>query len=106
MVRKIKVLTVCGTGGVTASVARAKIEEIFKEAGFSAEITSTQASDAEGYAKTNHPDLIVSTTPISIKGFPVIVGTSFLSGIGIEETKKQILISAKKIIGRNSSAKC
>lgn len=95
--RKLIVLTICGTGGVTSSVAKVKVEKILKEVNMPYKIISTQASDAKSKVDSIHPDLIVSTTPISVEKVPVIVATAFLTGIGEEEVKKEILKIVKEI---------
>jgi len=96
--RTLRILTVCGTGGVTSSVTKVKVEQILREAGINAELSSMQASAVTPDVAKSY-DLVVSTTPIPIQGVPLIVATSFLTGIGEEETKKKIIETAKKILG-------
>ena len=89
------ILTVCGTGGVTSSVAATKVKELLMENNIEAEIHSCKVIEVESYIESLHPDLIVSTTPLSIKEVPVVIAMSFLTGIGIDETKKEILNKLK-----------
>lgn len=84
-----KLLVICGTGVATSTVVAVKINEFLLEQGISVAITQGKVMDIvrgiEGY------DLIVSTTPIpKTVTIPVIPGISFLTGIGVENTLKEI----------------
>jgi galactitol PTS system EIIB component len=84
-----KLLVICGTGVATSTVVAVKIKDFLLEAGIPVVITQGKVMDIvrgiEGY------DLIVATTPIpKTVTIPVIQGISFLTGIGVENTLKEI----------------
>jgi len=89
MADKIVVIS-CGTAVATSTVVARAIEEACKEAGIS--VTTRQCKAAEVRQMAQGADLIVTTTPIpSDIGVPVIQGLSFLTGVGKDETLKQIV---------------
>jgi len=70
MKKKIKLLTLCGTGGVTSAVVKVKARKILEEA---------------------------SSTPVSIEGVNVINGMAFLTGVGMDKLKEEILAEISKL---------
>jgi PTS system galactitol-specific IIB component len=89
--RKKRILAVCGTGGVTSSVIASKVREISREHGIDIEIHNCKAFEVKSKVATSKYDLIISTTRVGNVGVPVVKGFAFLSGIGEEEVKKQII---------------
>jgi len=85
------ILTVCGTGGVTSSVMAVKVRELLEKNKIVAEIHSCKAIEVDSFIDSLHPDLIVTSTPLPHKSVPVVLGTSFLTGIGVDKTEKEIL---------------
>jgi PTS system galactitol-specific IIB component len=89
MADKLVVIS-CGTAVATSTVVARAIEEACKEAGIS--VATRQCKAAEVRQMAQGADLIVTTTPIpSDIGVPVIQGLSFLTGVGKDETLKQIV---------------
>ena len=89
MADKIVVIS-CGTAVATSTVVARAIEEACKEAGI--RVTTRQCKAAEVRQIAQGADLIVTTTPIpSDIGVPIIQGLSFLTGVGKDETLKQIV---------------
>lgn len=89
MADKIVVIS-CGTAVATSTVVARAIEEACKEAGI--RVTTRQCKAAEVRQMAQGADLIVTTTPIpSDIGVPIIQGLAFLTGVGKDETLKQIV---------------
>ncbi|PXW86725.1 PTS system IIB component (Gat family) [Streptohalobacillus salinus] len=90
MSRKKQVLVACGAGIATSTVVNNAIEEMAKEHKLSLDIQQIKISEVGGYVDT--ADLLVTTAMTKKEyTFPVINARAFLTGIGVEDTKKQIL---------------
>jgi len=88
------VIVACGTAIATSTVVAKSIEEACKLAGIPVFIKQCKAAEVPSYAST--ADLIVTTTPLpSNLGVPVIQGLAFLTGIGKDQTLKQIVDTLK-----------
>ncbi|MBC7251149.1 MAG: PTS sugar transporter subunit IIB [Anaerolineae bacterium] len=87
-----RVLIACGTSIATATVVAEKVKEIAKEAGISVRVAQCKAAEVRGRIETFNPHVIVATTPVPKDlGIPVFNGVPFLSGVGMDELKAQIL---------------
>jgi len=87
-----RVLVACGTSIATATVVAEKVKEIAKEAGISVRVAQCKAAEVRGRIETFNPHVIVATTPVPKDlGIPVFNGVPFLSGVGMDELKAQIL---------------
>lgn len=87
-----RVLIACGTSIATATVVAEKVKEIAKEAGISVRVAQCKAAEVRGRIETFNPHVIVATTPVPKDlGVPVFNGVPFLSGVGMDELKVQIL---------------
>lgn len=87
-----RVLIACGTSIATATVVAEKVKEIAKEAGISVRVAQCKAAEVRGRIETFNPHVIVATTPVPKDlGIPVFNGVPFLSGVGMDELKVQIL---------------
>lgn len=92
MITKKRVLVACGTSIATATVAANKVKEIAEQAGISVEVIQCKVSEIRGRVQTTQPHLIVAMTPVpNDLGVPVVRGIPFISGIGIENAKEEIL---------------
>ncbi|MGE6717571.1 PTS sugar transporter subunit IIB [Peribacillus frigoritolerans] len=88
-------MVACGAGIATSTVVNSAIEEMAKE--HKLEINLVQIKIAEVGAYEDTADLLVTTVMTKKEyKFPVINARTFLTGIGIEVTKKQILEELKK----------
>jgi PTS system galactitol-specific IIB component len=66
-----------------------KVEELLREHGIEAEIRRCMTSEAKTAAKD--ADLIVATTQIVDVAIPVISGIPFISGVGMDRVKQEIV---------------
>lgn len=94
---KKRVLIACGTAIATATVVAGKVREIGKEIGIPIDVVQCKASEVRGKLDTFNPHVIVATTPLREKlGVPVFNGVPFLSGVGADELKDNIIEELKK----------
>ncbi|GAB3056945.1 PTS sugar transporter subunit IIB [Salinicoccus sesuvii] len=89
------VLVACGAGIATSTVVNNAIEELAKENNIKVDIKQIKISEVGAYADS--ADLLVTTAMTQKEyDFPVINARNFLTGIGMEDTKAQILEELKK----------
>lgn len=92
---KKQVLVACGAGVATSTVVNGAIEDMAKEHKLSLDLKQIKIAEVESYVDT--ADLLVTTATIKKEyPFPVINARSFLTGIGMEDTKQEILDELKK----------
>ncbi|WP_337017913.1 PTS sugar transporter subunit IIB [Oceanobacillus massiliensis] len=90
-----QVLVACGAGIATSTVVNSAIEEMAKENNLKIDLKQIKIAEVGSYEDT--ADLLVTTAMTKKEyPFPVINARSFLTGIGVEDTKKQILEALKK----------
>ncbi|MEW6081138.1 MAG: PTS galactitol transporter subunit IIB [Bacillota bacterium] len=94
MTRK-RVLVVCGTAGITSTVAEREIMKAAASAGI--DVQTIKLTPHEARLRANEADLIVSMTALQGDfGIPLINGISFVTGLGKAETIKRIVDELKK----------
>jgi len=92
---KKTILVACGAGIATSTVVNDAVKNICKENGITANIIQCKITEVPGYAES--ADLLISTTIVKKEyPFPVINARAFLTGIGLDDVKKQILEELKK----------
>ncbi|PAV30886.1 PTS galactitol transporter subunit IIB [Virgibacillus profundi] len=93
--KKKQVLVACGAGIATSTVVNGAIEEMAKENNLKIDLVQLKIAEVGAYLDT--ADLLV-TTAMTKKEYPfeVINARAFLTGIGIKDTKKQILEALQK----------
>ncbi|MFD1064919.1 PTS galactitol transporter subunit IIB [Oceanobacillus locisalsi] len=85
-----KVLVACGGAVATSTVAANKIKALLKENNIEADVSQCRVSELG--SKVNGTDLIVTTAKVDKDyGVPVVHGLAFISGVGLDKTKKEIL---------------
>ncbi|MBA2871069.1 MULTISPECIES: PTS sugar transporter subunit IIB [Bacillales] len=93
--KKKQVLVACGAGIATSTIVNKEIEEICKENNIECDIVQIKITEVGSYVDT--ADLLISTTIVQTEyPFPVINARAFLTGIGLDEVKKEILEQLKK----------
>jgi galactitol PTS system EIIB component len=88
---KKNVLAVCGAGIATSSVMMLKMKELAESRKLDIQVTKCQVGEYESKLKSQHFDLVISTTRVSDLGAPVVDGKPFLTGIGIENLEQKIV---------------
>lgn len=92
---KKTVLVACGAGIATSTVVNNAIEEMAKENNIDVNLIQIKIAEVGSYVDT--ADLLVTTAMTKKEfPFPVINARNFLTGIGIEDTKKEILTELQK----------
>jgi galactitol PTS system EIIB component len=94
-----KVMVCCGTSMITSSIVINKLKEVFKKEKMDVKFIQCNFSEAPSNARINQPDVIVPTGAMDSKavgGIPVVRGTSFVTGVGVEQTINEILAILKK----------
>lgn len=90
-----RILFVCGTGGITSTVAENYVLEACKKAGVA--VQTIRCTPAEIRSNLDSIDFIVSTTAIGNNyPVPVVSGVPLLLGIGKEKVLQQIVEMAQK----------
>lgn len=86
-----KILIACGNGIATSTVVATKVKNYLAENGVQAETTQTKLMEVQGKACSY--DLLITTGQFDGGkiGIPVVKGMSILTGIGMEDTMKEIL---------------
>jgi PTS system galactitol-specific IIB component len=96
----LKILTVCGSGVVSSSMAATRIVEILEKAGIK-RVKTFELTPAMimSHLEREPADLIVSTTKITEKlEIPVINAVALFSGIGEDEFIADLVNTAKQIL--------
>lgn len=95
---KKRVLVACGTAIATATHVANAVMETAKAAGIDVEVSQCKASEIRGKIQTFTPHVIVHTTPVpGDLGIPTLLGVPFLSGIGIDKLKADLIATLKAI---------
>jgi PTS system galactitol-specific IIB component len=95
---KIRVLVACGTSIATATVAASKVREIAEQAGLNVDVAQCKAMELRGKIQTYGPQVIIAMTPVPKDlGVPVFNGIPFLSGVGLDKLKQDILAALQSV---------
>lgn len=84
------IIVACGSGIATSTILCTKIEELLNEHNISHELIQCSILEIEGYESLG--DVIVSSTQLQKKySIPTVMGISFITSIGEEATKEELL---------------
>lgn len=87
-----RVLVACGTSIATATHAANSVMDIAKEAGIQVEVAQCKAAEIRFKMQTFTPHVIIAMTPVPDDlGVPTLNGVGFLSGIGLDQLKADLL---------------
>ena len=95
LIRKKKILIVCGTAIATSTVVALKVEELLKKEGIPAEFR--RAMTAEAKTASKGVDLIIATTQVSDVEVPVMSGIPYLTNINVAKLEQEILEFLRKL---------
>ena len=94
--RVFKIASVCGSGYATSGWIATKPIDALEEHGIQAEIKEVKVMDLA--MVVDNYDLVVSASELSdIYGVPVVASSSIITGIGFEETLKEIIEKLKEV---------
>lgn len=84
-----KIIVACGGAVATSTIAANRIRELCEENDIDAEVTQVRINEI---ASNLPADLIVTTSNCNEHfGVPLVKGTPFISGLGVEDTEDEIL---------------
>ncbi|WP_196598710.1 PTS sugar transporter subunit IIB [Pectinatus frisingensis] len=97
--KKVSILSVCGSGTVTSSMVAGKLKEKLREKGYDVFTTESRPTEALNLAKSGRFDLITYTSPLAPGdyGIPTLNAFACLTGIGEEEFLDNVLKTIEKI---------
>ncbi|MDR2277730.1 PTS system D-arabitol-specific IIB component (Gat family) [Vagococcus fluvialis] len=91
---KKRVLVACGAGIATSTIVNQRIEDLLANNGIDADLKQIKIVEAKGLE--GEADLIVSTTIApTTYSIPIVIATSYITGIGMEAVDQQILDALK-----------
>lgn len=92
MMNRKRIYVCCGTGIATSTVIVKKVSEFLKENNIQFDISQCIVSDVPSKVANKKPDVVISSTTISadLGDVPVVLGRSFLTGIGRDKTKQEL----------------
>lgn len=92
---KKQILIACGAGIATSTIVNDAVEKMCKENGIAATLHQIKITEVGSYVDS--ANLLISTTIVQKEyPFPVINARAFLTGIGLDQVKAQILEELKK----------
>lgn len=90
--KRIRVLTVCGSGTVSSSMVSSKLKEQLEEKGYKVETDEVNPGGVESAISSRTYDFIAYTSPIHGDiNIPAINAVGFLTGFGEEEFIEEAL---------------
>ena len=83
MAKKVKILSICGSGVVTSNMLASKMKEMFKERGYDVITVEANPSEVDTYVMREKFDLIAYSSPIGDShGVPAMNAMALITGIG------------------------
>ncbi|NLV76460.1 MAG: PTS sugar transporter subunit IIB [Tissierellia bacterium] len=90
--RRVRILTVCGSGTVSSSMIANKLKDTLGEKGYKVETTEVNPGGVKSALSTGSYDFIAYTSPIHGEfDIPAINAVGFLTGFGEEEFIDEVL---------------
>ncbi|CUH94557.1 hypothetical protein P22_0623 [Propionispora sp. 2/2-37] len=87
-----RILVACGTGVCTSTMAINKLKDALDKRGKLKLVKINQCKIAELASMAGENDLVVATTQVSAKiNIPVVLGTAFLTGVGVDQVVEEII---------------
>jgi PTS system galactitol-specific IIB component len=95
MAKAKTILIACGAGIATSTVVCDAVEKMCKDNNIQPKIVQCKITEVPSYA--DRADLLITTTIVKTEySFPVINARAFLTGIGLDKLKAEILDEIKK----------
>lgn len=94
-----KILVCCGTSMITSSVVIKKLQPALDRENIQARFNQCKYSDVPVQVSRDRPDVIIPTGKLSDSvtgGVPVVEGSSFLTGVNLNQTIEKIIEILKK----------
>lgn len=98
MMRKIKVLSVCGSGTVSSAMVASKLKDALEEHGYRVETVESNPGGVEAACGAQKFDFIACASPVPGEyGIPKINAIGFLTGMGEEAFMEEALAVIRNI---------
>jgi PTS system galactitol-specific IIB component len=91
--KAFRILTICGTGIATSTVAAEKCKQYLTKRGLKVEVVECKAVEASGKIPVYSPHVVVATTPVNdsaLHGTKKFSGLPFLTGVGMDKLADEI----------------
>ncbi|MGL4697720.1 PTS sugar transporter subunit IIB [Enterococcus larvae] len=96
--KRVNVISVCGSGTVTSSMVAGKVKDFLEENGYRAKTVEVNPGGVEGELASGQWDLIVHTSPLKGKyDVPTINSVGLLTGMEEDEFYEKLLATVKTL---------
>ncbi|WP_086347768.1 PTS sugar transporter subunit IIB [Candidatus Enterococcus clewellii] len=96
--KRVNVISVCGSGTVTSSMVAGKVKDFLEENGYRAKTVEVNPGGVEGELASGQWDLIVHTSPLKGKyEVPTINSVGLLTGMEEDEFYEELLATVKTL---------
>jgi PTS system galactitol-specific IIB component len=93
---KKRILVACGTSIATATHAANAAMDVAKEHGIAVDVAQCKAAEIRGKLQTFPADVVIAMTPVPDDlGVKVLSGVPFLSGVGLDQLKSDLVEALK-----------
>ena len=93
---KKRILVACGTSIATATHAANAAMDVAKEHGIPVDVSQCKAAEIRGKLQTFPADVVIAMTPVPDDlGVKVLSGVPFLSGVGLDQLKSDLVEALK-----------
>jgi len=90
--KKLNIISVCGSGTVTSSMVANKVTELAKKNGYKVNATECNPNGVDGLLSSGSYDLIVFTSPLKGKyDIPTISAIGLLTGMDEEGFEEEFI---------------
>lgn len=94
--KKLKIISVCGSGTISSAMISQKLQEVLKKEGFMMEAVEVNNGQIMNTLNAGNYDCICYASPISGEfPIPCISAIGLLTGIGEEEVYEKVLEVAR-----------
>ncbi|MBL1225918.1 PTS sugar transporter subunit IIB [Enterococcus sp. BWR-S5] len=96
--KRVNVISVCGSGTVTSSMVAGKVKDFLEENGYRAKTVEVNPGGVEGELASGQWDVIVHTSPLKGKyDIPTINSVGLLTGMEEDEFYEELLATVKTL---------
>ncbi|MFZ7133927.1 MAG: PTS sugar transporter subunit IIB [Eubacteriales bacterium] len=96
--KKVKILSVCGSGVVSSSMVATKLKDLLAEHGYDAETVEASPNSIDTAISGTHFDLMACVSPVyQDYGIPKVNAVGMLTGLEEEEVIDACLEILKKL---------
>jgi galactitol PTS system EIIB component len=96
--KRIRILTVCGSGTVSSTMIAQKLKDALREKGYEADCLEVNSSQVANKLSSSHFDCVCYASPIHGEyGIPCINGIGLLTGMDEEGVIEAVLKVGEKL---------